>query len=445
MSSDESDKECPLCLERFEPDDITFYPCTCHYQICRFCWHRIRTDENGLCPACRQPYPENPVNFQPLSVSDIQKIKAEKRQRLHQQKNKLSDTRQHLSIYRVLQKNLVYVVGLSSRMADPELLKKSEFFGKFGRIIKIAVGTASGANSSQPSTTHTAYVTYGRTEDALRAIQAVNNATVDGRQVKASLGTTKYCSNFLKGQTCHKPECMYLHEVADESLSFTKDDMQRGKHTELERKLHDQMKKVPGTARSRARQNSEMDRPPPGFQRQDSLVTATSSPHTTLNGSCENNHSNGHNGRVQHLLDDESVYGPIQMAEASTHPPMAASLPNGVGMPGVDEELRDKIFTASNSKVVMTCDELERMLLSSPPPGFEQFPQTQVTPISGLNQENYATTTTTTSSGELSSAVNSSRDFFNDLYDDIGFDPFSESSKALADMLAEEKSNGHVM
>ena len=24
------------------------------FQICRFCWHRIRTDENGLCPACRK-------------------------------------------------------------------------------------------------------------------------------------------------------------------------------------------------------------------------------------------------------------------------------------------------------------------------------------------------------------------------------------------------------
>jgi len=26
----------------------------CWIQICRFCWHRIRTNENGLCPACRK-------------------------------------------------------------------------------------------------------------------------------------------------------------------------------------------------------------------------------------------------------------------------------------------------------------------------------------------------------------------------------------------------------
>ncbi|MGH0152034.1 UNVERIFIED_CONTAM: hypothetical protein FKN15_021844 [Acipenser sinensis] len=50
----EDPMECPLCMEPLEIDDINFFPCTCGYQICRFCWHRIRTDENGLCPACRK-------------------------------------------------------------------------------------------------------------------------------------------------------------------------------------------------------------------------------------------------------------------------------------------------------------------------------------------------------------------------------------------------------
>ena len=246
MSSDEqSDKECPLCMEAFDIDDFNFYPCNCQYQICRFCWHRIRTNENGLCPACRQSYPEDPVNFQPFSSAELQKIKSEKKQKIQQQKNKVVESRKHLSEFRVLQKNLVYAVGLSQRMADPELLKKPEFFGKFGRIIKVAVGTAQAINNSTPPT-HTSYVTYARSEDALRAIQAVNNMVVDGRLLKASLGTTKYCSNFLKGQACYKPECMYLHEVAEEETSFTKEDMHQGKHTEYERRLHDQMMAVLG-------------------------------------------------------------------------------------------------------------------------------------------------------------------------------------------------------
>ncbi|VDN17966.1 unnamed protein product [Gongylonema pulchrum] len=201
-SDDQSDKECPLCMEPLEIDDINFYPCKCEYQICRFCWHRLRTDENGLCPACRQPYPEDPVNFKPLTASDVLKMKSEKRQKQQQQKIKICELRKHLSSYRVLQKNLVYVVGLSSRVADPETLKRTEYFGRYGRILKVAVGSSSSSNGPQ-SASYTAYVTYAKYEDALRAIQ----------------------------------DCMYLHDVADTEVSFTKDDMHLGRHAEYEKRL----------------------------------------------------------------------------------------------------------------------------------------------------------------------------------------------------------------
>lgn len=36
---------------------------------------------------------------------------------------------------------------------------------------------------------------------------------MDGRTIKTSLGTTKYCSHFMKNQTCPKPDCMYLHDL----------------------------------------------------------------------------------------------------------------------------------------------------------------------------------------------------------------------------------------
>ena len=52
MAFDEMD--CPLCMEPMELDDMAFYPCSCEYQICRFCWSRILNEENGLCPACRK-------------------------------------------------------------------------------------------------------------------------------------------------------------------------------------------------------------------------------------------------------------------------------------------------------------------------------------------------------------------------------------------------------
>jgi len=241
LSGDEA-PECPLCMEFLELDDINFYPCTCGYQICRFCWNKLRTEGNGLCPACRQGYSENPADFKPLTSEEMAKIKAEKRQKDQAKKQKITENRKHLANVRVVQKNLVFVVGLSPRLADPEILKKPDYFGKFGKIHKVVINHSTQYAGSQiqgPSAS--AYVTYLRSEDALRAIQAVNNIFIDGRTLKASLGTTKYCSHFMKNQPCPKNDCMYLHELGDEQASFTKDQMQQGKHTEYEKALHEEM------------------------------------------------------------------------------------------------------------------------------------------------------------------------------------------------------------
>ncbi|XP_055539351.1 uncharacterized protein DDB_G0283357 isoform X2 [Wyeomyia smithii] len=239
-SGDEEQVECPLCMEPLEVDDLHFYPCTCGYQICRFCWHRIRTDENELCPACRKAYPENPADFTPLSQEQIAAFKAEKRQRDQQRKAKISENRKHLANVRVVQKNLVFVVGLPPRLADPEILKKHEYFGKYGKIHKVVINPSSTyAGVQVPSAS--AYVTYINNNDALKAIQSVNNINMDGRLIKTSLGTTKYCSHFMKNQTCPKPDCMYLHELGDQEASFTKEEMHQGKHQEYEKRLHDTM------------------------------------------------------------------------------------------------------------------------------------------------------------------------------------------------------------
>ncbi|RUS87502.1 hypothetical protein EGW08_004756 [Elysia chlorotica] len=231
--------ECPLCMEALEIDDHSFFPCTCGYQICRFCWHRIRTDENGLCPACRKQYPEDPAEFKPLTEDELQSIKKERKQKDVQRKQKAAENRKHLANVRVVQRNLVFVVGLSPRLADPEVLKKHEYFGKFGKIHKVVINqSTSYAGSQGPSAS--AYVTYVKPEDALRAILTVNNVHVEGRTLKTSLGTTKYCSHFLKGSHCQKSDCMYLHELGEEAASFTKDEMQAGKHQEYEQMLIEQ-------------------------------------------------------------------------------------------------------------------------------------------------------------------------------------------------------------
>ena len=130
-------------------------------------------------------------------------------------------------------------------MLFQDVLRKPEYFGKFGKIHKVVINqnTAyAGSQTQGPSAS--AYVTYYRPEDALKAIQAVNNIFIDGRTLKASLGTTKYCSHFMKNQACPKHDCMYLHELGDEAASFTKEQMQQGKHTDYEKELHDEMIKA---------------------------------------------------------------------------------------------------------------------------------------------------------------------------------------------------------
>lgn len=67
------------------------------------------------------------------------KLKAEKRQKEQQRKQKATESRKHLANVRVVQKNLVFVVGLPIRLAEPNILKKHEYFGKFGKIQKVVI------------------------------------------------------------------------------------------------------------------------------------------------------------------------------------------------------------------------------------------------------------------------------------------------------------------
>lgn len=56
-----------------------------------------------------------------LLLLQITALKTEKRQRDQQRKQKITENRKHLANVRVMQKNLVFVVGLPPRLADPEV------------------------------------------------------------------------------------------------------------------------------------------------------------------------------------------------------------------------------------------------------------------------------------------------------------------------------------
>ncbi len=99
----------------------------------------------------------------------MHRIKAEKRQKDQQKKQKATENRKHLANVRVVQRNLVFVVGLSPRLADPEVyfvflcinsifllikfvlqvLKRHEYFGKLGKIHKVVINHSTQYAGSQ--------------------------------------------------------------------------------------------------------------------------------------------------------------------------------------------------------------------------------------------------------------------------------------------------------
>ncbi|XP_032893640.1 CCR4-NOT transcription complex subunit 4 isoform X4 [Amblyraja radiata] len=410
--------ECPLCMEPLEIDDINFFPCTCGYQICRFCWHRIRTDENGLCPACRKPYPEDPAVYKPLSQEELQRIKNEKKQKQNERKQKISENRKHLASVRVVQKNLVFVVGLSQRLADPEVLKRPEYFGKFGKIHKVVINNSTSyAGSQGPSAS--AYVTYIRSEDALRAIQCVNNVVVDGRTLKASLGTTKYCSYFLKNMQCPKPDCMYLHELGDEAASFTKEEMQAGKHQEYEQKLlqelykmnpnflHQSSSTVDKNKNKIVTQQRPVDKPPEAL-------------------------SLGNGDNLQQIPPSETPSPPPGLTKPNPVVPISSSNHNARS-PFEGAAAESQSLFSDNSNFRHPNPLPNSLLYPTSSPSTHDWP-TAPEPQSLFTSETIPVSSSTDWQAAFGFGSSKQQE------DDLGFDPFDITRKALADLIEKELS-----
>ena len=71
-------------------------------------------------------------------------------------------------------------------------------------------------------------ITFNLQEDALSCILGLDGFYVDGRNIRASYGTSKYCSAFIKNVRCNNPDCTYLHCMGDSEDTFTKQEIQAG-------------------------------------------------------------------------------------------------------------------------------------------------------------------------------------------------------------------------
>ncbi|KAJ8062840.1 hypothetical protein OCU04_008095 [Sclerotinia nivalis] len=235
---DEDEDTCPLCVEEFDLSDKNFQPCPCGYQICQFCFNNIKNNINGLCPACRRPYDEKTIKWKVVTPEEVAqfkanvqknaKKKAEIRQKEAQKREVESLNRKHLAGLRVVQKNLVYVVGLSPSIREDELLQTlrgEKYFGQYGKIIKIVVSKSKQNESAQNVGSLGVYVTFASKLDAERCITAVNGSSNGDRILRAQLGTTKYCSAYLRNEVCTNKQCMFLHEPGDNDDSYSRQDL----------------------------------------------------------------------------------------------------------------------------------------------------------------------------------------------------------------------------
>lgn len=168
--------------------------------------------------------------------------------------------RSTLATMRVIRRNLVYAVGMPPNIATEENLRKPEYFGEYGKISKIVINRNHNPGDPRRASA-SAYVTFAHKvrymlhnlcgwgellemcmhvdhttkllilffqEDTLACILALDGFYHDGRNIRASYGTSKYCSAFIKNVRCNNPDCTYLHHMGDAEDTFTKQEIQAG-------------------------------------------------------------------------------------------------------------------------------------------------------------------------------------------------------------------------
>lgn len=140
----------------------------------------------------------------------------------------------NLKHVRIVQRNLVYIIGLSLSLAREEILRRSDMFGKFGRITRVLVNRSHPYNSDMPGgPSISAYVQYARDNDATQAVRQMNLSVYDGRELRCAIACTKYCDVFVSagisdaGITvyCDNDACLYIHELITSEDVLTREEV----------------------------------------------------------------------------------------------------------------------------------------------------------------------------------------------------------------------------
>ena len=122
----------------------------------------------------------------------------------------------NLSKLRIIQKNLVHFQNFPDFLLNKELLSSKEYFGKFGKILKIVI--VSKEDEITKKKQNSAYITFSNNKEAALAILNFDSILIGENLVRAFFGTSKYCIHFLNNLECYnKEKCMFVHQLANEN------------------------------------------------------------------------------------------------------------------------------------------------------------------------------------------------------------------------------------
>jgi len=154
---------------------------------------------------------------------------------LHKSNSKTNKNLIALQNKRIIQYNLVYVIGLSEDIAYEDTLEKLEYMGQYGKITKLSINKSKVYSpNSYNGPSYSAYIMYSSKKEASLAVLALENVQVAGHLIKSSFGTTKYCNIFLQNGTCKNKECLYLHKISDDDITINKDEISNDKNLQSE-------------------------------------------------------------------------------------------------------------------------------------------------------------------------------------------------------------------
>ncbi|EPS71252.1 hypothetical protein M569_03506, partial [Genlisea aurea] len=260
--NNEEEKRCPLCTEEMDWTDLQFNPCKCGYQVCVWCWHHIidmaeKDETEGRCPACRTIYDKEKVSLMQTSCESQTKTKVTCRKtKPPRAKQSRNEVKKDLTNVRVIQRKMAYVIGIPLSLANEEVLRQKEYFGQYGKVTKVSLSRTSGGGVQQfINDTCSVYVTYSKEEEALRCIQSVHGFFLEGKLLRASFGTAKYCHAWLKNAPCNNPSCLYLHNLGADEDSFGKDEV-AAVHT------RNRVEKIVGSANNMTNRSGNLLPPP---------------------------------------------------------------------------------------------------------------------------------------------------------------------------------------